>query len=217
VQRADSIQSIANATSSTPEAIILINGMKFPYLSEAGGPGIAKPGDKILVPQPQNGVAEDGAVTGPGQDGYFTSEDALYGVDAAIDQDLLKEEGVLDLLVNETAGSDDVELVRGVRNVVQGLTVTLNSDLTATSHVPYVGLRPSIGTKGTMQGLLLASINLRNAILDDDRIETIEEISVLLDGDVLSQNIRPKLIDGRNITLSVPFGRASGAGSTTAR
>lgn len=217
IGRADSVQSIANATSSTPEAIVLINNMKYPYISEAGGPGIYKPGDKILVPGPQSGAAEDGVLAAPGQDGYFTAEDALYGIDGAIDQDLLNEQDVLELLVDTVHGAEDMLLVRGVRNVIQGLTIALNTELTATAHVPDVGMRPAIGTKGTIQHLLLASINLRDVILDDDRIESIDELSVVLDKDVLSQDLRPRLIDGRNITVSVPFGRASGAGSTVVR
>lgn len=217
VKRTDSMQSIANETGAQQEAIIILNDLRYPYLSEGGGPGIAKPGDKILIPTSE-GRAEEGAPSAPSPSAsYYTAEDVIYGADLAIDQERLDRDDVMEILVDRAHGYEDAQLVRGVPNAVQGITIIINTELGATSIVPDVGVRRPIGSKGTMEHTLMSAIRLREGILSDDRIEGIESISTVLDGDTLTQEIVPILITGRPVTLAVPFGRASGTGSTRVR
>lgn len=218
VSRTDSIQSIANETNTAPEAIIILNDLRFPYLSEGGGPGIARPGDKILVPTIE--ATTDASLAGaasPSTDHYLTTEDVLYGSDLALDMDLLDRDGVMEILVDHTHGAEDAEIVRGVPNVIQGVTIILNSEVNTTTSLPDVGISRPLGLRGTLEHTLMAAVRLREGILADDRVESIESVSTVLDKDVLSQEITVRLIDGRPTPLSVPFGRASGAGSTSPR
>jgi hypothetical protein len=217
VKRTDSLQSISNETQAQQEAIIILNDLRYPYISEGGGPGIAKPGDKLLIPT-SDGRGEEGGATSPSPGAsYSTAEDVIYGSDLAIDQDRLDRDDVIEVLVDKAHGSDDAQLVRGVPNAVQGITIIINTELGATSIVPDVGVRRPLGTKGTMEHTLMSAIRLREGILSDDRIEGIDSISTVLDGDTLTQEVVPILVTGRPVILSVPFGRASGTGSTRVR
>lgn len=217
VKRTDSIQSISNETGAPQEAIIILNDLRYPYISEGGGPGIAKPGSKLLIPTSE-ARGEDGAPTTPSPSAsYFTAEDVFYGADLAIDQERLDRDDVIEILVDKTHGAEDAQLVRGVPNAVQGISIIINTELGATSVVPDVGVRRPLGAKGTMEHTLMSAIRLREGILADDRIEGIESISTVLDGDTLTQEVVPILVTGRPVTVAIPFGRASGTGSTRTR
>jgi hypothetical protein len=215
IVRGDSILSLAHKYSVVPEMIVLLNDLRFPYISEAGGPGILKPGDKILIPLSTAPPA--GEVSGPSLDQYVSAEDALYGVDLALDKDALNNEDRMELKVDKAHGSVDAEKVRGIANVVQGVEIIINTELTASQHVPDVGRRRSIGGKGTLRHALMTAQNLRDGVLDDPRIEEIEQITTILDGDELRQQMRARLVTGRTLPLGLPFGRTSGAGSTANR
>lgn len=208
VSATDSLESIAFAARTTTEAIIVINELRAPYITDSGGPGLLKPGDTVLVP-----VAAGGdPTTGRGVADFLTAEEALYGIDIALDPALLKER-LFDIRVNEAQESDDFEVVGGVRNVVQGTQITINTEAGSTVFLPDIGIRRNVGTPGTIQHVLLASITLREAILSDPRISGIQSARVALDKDVLTQEITPVLVGSRkSATFALPFGRASGGG-----
>lgn len=201
VRRTDSIESIAAAAGTTPEAIIVINDLAPPYIVPGGGPGFVQPGDTVLVPASQG----TGRATGHGAVDYLTPEEALYGVDIA-----LAPGAKFDIAVETMRGGFDFEVVTGVANIVQGTEITVNTDRGTTQFIPDLGLRRNVGTKGTMQHVLLASIALREALLSDSRISGIESARVVLEGDVLTQEITPVVSGARpGATLVLPFGRAS--------
>jgi hypothetical protein len=206
VQRTDTIESIAADADTAPEVVIIMNDLRPPYITEFGGPGIAKPGDKILVPsthtEPEEGGRESLDYLGP--------DEALYGVDIAIDDRLLSDEGKLDIAIDEAHGSMDAALRKGVHNVVQGTEITLHTERGATVFLPNIGIRRNAGTKGTIQHVLLSSIILREALLSDRRVVGIESSSVVLDKDELRQEITPILTNQRpSAPLVLPFGRPS--------
>lgn len=208
VSRTDSIEGLATRSGTTPEAIVLLNELKPPYITSAGGPGIAKPGDVLLVP------ADTGGPSGEprGANDYLSSEEALYGVDLALDPVELAN-GRFELLVNETSDPEDADHSRGVGNVAQGTEITIGTEIGTTAFLPEVGIRRNVGSKGTTQHVLLASITLREALLQDDRISGIDSSRVVFDGRTgeLTQEITPVVSGTRpGATLVLPFGRASG-------
>jgi hypothetical protein len=206
VDRTDTIDSIAAAAGTGPETIIVINDLRPPYISSGGGPGVVVPGDTILVPV----RAGAGSSTQTG-DEYLSPEDALYGVDLKLDDEVLAKEGKFDIKVANNLF--DAELSRGINNVVQGTQITILTEQGTTVFLTDVGIRRNVGTKGTIQHVLLASIILREAILVDPRISGIQSSRVVLDGDVLTQEITPIIgTSRRGARLVLPFGRASGEG-----
>ncbi len=164
---------------------------------------------------PSSAGSSDAVV--PATDDYFSTEDMLYGVDLALDMDRLTQDGVMEIKVDETHGAADAELVTGIPNAVQGITIILNSEFGSTTFAQEVGVRRVVGEKGTIQHTLLSAVRLRDGVLADDRVEDIESMSVVLDADVLSQEMVLKLIDGRTVPLAIPFGKASGQGAVTVK
>ena len=172
-----------------------------------GGPGTRRPGDTILIPQRQ-AKQPTGLVP---NDAYLSPADILYGVDLALDKKLA-EEGIFEILVDDLHGSLDAALVRGLDNVVQGVQIILGTEKNTTTFADDIGIRRASGKKGTLDVLLTSSINLREAILSDPRVRGIESMATVLEGDVLSQEITPVLLNERDgVTIVTPFGSASGA------
>lgn len=205
VDRTDTVTSLAAQYRSSEELIILINNLRFPYITDAGGPGILKPGDIILIPV-KDEVSGDQMT--PGNE-YLTADEALYGIDLALDQKQLQQNR-LDISVNTTTTGLDAELARGLNNVIQGTEITVRTERGSTVFVPTVGVKRSVGVKGTIQHVIMAALNLREGILTDPRIEGILDTTVVLEDDVLTQEISPKLKGQGSVKLILPFGKASG-------
>jgi hypothetical protein len=209
VLRTSTIDGFAARFGVSRELIILINDLRFPYIARGGGPGILAPGDYILIPVR---TGAEGVGGGPGPDAeYLSPEEVLYGVDLALDPDVLDEEGRFELLEDDTRYLLDAQLSHGLENVVQGVTILIRTELGTTTYLPDVGIRRGVGKKGTIQHVLLSALALREAVLSDPRIEGIQDSRVVLDGDVLTQEVSPILASRRrDVSLILPFGRASG-------
>jgi hypothetical protein len=202
----DTIESLANANGVSRESIILLNRLRAPYISVAGGPGVKRPGEKILIPV-RAATATPGLVPAAP---YLTAEEALYGIDMALDP-VLAAQGIFELLVDDQHGSLDVDKVRGIQNVVQGIRIILGTELGTTNFVPDLGIRRLPGIRGTLSRLVFASTAVRDAILSDARVDHIDSVRLVINGDVLSQEITPVLRGDRpGVTLAVPFGSVSG-------
>jgi hypothetical protein len=208
VTRVDTITSLAARFGSSAELIILINNLRFPYIAEGGGPGILKPGDVILIPvgeaQGDRGLQPEGE--------HLTADEAMYGVDMALDPVLLQDNR---LEIRPHGNGLDADLSRGLNNVIQGTEITLRTERGSTVFVPEVGIRRSVGVKGTIQHLIMTALHLREGILADPRIEGIQDSTVVLEGDVLTQEISPRLIGQSDVKIVLPLGRASGASGTS--
>jgi hypothetical protein len=205
VEAGDTVDSIAARANVPRDAIVTLNNLKYPYITAGGGPGTLKPGDTILVPVRSSGTRIGAQPT----DLYLTPDDILYGTDMALDE-LLAQEGVFDIAVDELHGGQDTQIVRGKNNVVQGVQITIGTEKGTTTFLSDLGMRPLVGTKGTVANMLLASLYLREAILSDSRIRGIDSTRIVLEGDVLTQEITPQLIGSRDgVTVTVPFGKAS--------
>lgn len=206
VRITDTIESIATEVGTTPEALILLNDLLPPYLAESRGPGVLAPGDVIVVPV----LSADESIPVRTSSEYLTADELLYGTDIAIDMALLERDGVLDLKVNSTT-KEDADVVSGLQNVVQGLTIVVHTEIGQTVFLPDIGIRRNVGIKGTLAHVLLASIVLREAILSDPRIEGIRAFRVELIDDMLVQEVTANVTGfKRGVTFVLPFGSAAG-------
>lgn len=208
VTRTDSLRGLAERYGVPPELIIVINDLAAPYFTEAGGAGTLGPGDEVLIPVADAGDRDTGTTVGSG---YLPADVLLYGRDFAIDRDLYDREGIFDLKVDTVHGALDAEFVEGVPSVVQGTLITVETERGSTVYLPDIGIRRSVGVKGTLNHVILAALNFREAILSDPRIEAIEASEVVLNGDVLSQDMTARLVARRSsVSLVRPIGRVSG-------
>ena len=158
-----------------------------------------------MIPLRSSGTAQGSTPS----DRYLTPDDITYGVDIALDP-RLAELGIFDILVDDVHGSEDVQLVRGQPNAVQGVQILIGTERGSTDFIPDLGIQRIPGIKGTVRNMLLASMYLREAILSDPRIVGIDSYRIVLEGDVLTQEITTQLIDSRDgVTIVVPFGKAA--------
>ena len=204
VQATDTIDSIASRNRVPREAIIDLNNLIFPFIMRGGPPGTLSPGDAILIPVRSAGGDNAGQPLAT----YLTPEEILYGVDLKLDVELA-EQGIFDIAVDVAHGSLDAELVGGVPNVSQGIRIIISTERDTTDFLPGFGILRAVGLKSVAESLMIASLNLREAILTDPRIAGIESTRIVLEGDVLSEEITPILANARDgVTLSIPFGSA---------
>lgn len=209
VAATDSVESLAAEEGVPAEAIVVVNDLRFPYITEGGGPGLLGYGEKILIPLTRRAGGDDDNTTGAG--GYLSADEVLYGRDIALDAKVLADERKFEWAVDIAHGAEREATIAGIPNLVQGITLIIGQERSSNAYVPNVGIRRTAGLKGTIQGVLLASINLREAILADPRIEDIAETQVVLEGDVLQQEITP-IVRGRKdgATFVLPVGQVSG-------
>lgn len=208
------LESLSAQHAVAPEFIVLVNDLKAPYFSTGGFEGTRKPGDFILVPRA--GVSKDATSNAStvAVNGAPSSSDpaaALYGSDLALDPDALAA-GFLDCKEDLSHDADDGELVSGIANVKQALEIVVHTEKGETQFLPDIGLLDLTGEKGLLSNVVLSAITLQNTILEDDRIEAINEAQVTLEGDVLSHTVSPRLRGSQDgIEVVLPFGRATGA------
>lgn len=201
------LEQLALEYGSSFEAIVLANDLRPPYLSRSGGPGVAKPGDTLLVPTTRVGA---GQTTGVASPEYDDPDAALFGVGFALDPVELSL-GHLDIAVDEAHGAMDAAYATGVSNLINDITITFHTERGETAFLPEIGVTRDVGRKGTVESVILASTRLREGLLTDPRITGIQSSRVVLRGDQLIQEITPTA-RGRTagVPLSLPFGTASG-------
>jgi len=206
IYRGDSVASIAARFGVPAEVIVVLNDLCFPYIAPGGGPCMLKPGDTILIPL--FGTSTDDSGLAPSAE-YLTADEALYGRDIALDPRVLAREQRLEIKPDLAHGGYDAETVTGIANVVQGVRILIETERGETVYIPDLGIRRTAGIKGTLRHLVLTALNLRTAILQDPRIDDIQESSVVLDGDVVQQEITPTLKGQRDrVTFVLPIGIA---------
>jgi len=202
----DSIDKIALDNRVPRDAIIDLNSLRYPYIAESGGPGVLRPGDTLLVPTRAPTTQRLPAPAG----GFLTPDEIVYGSDIALDP-VLASQGIFDILIDDVHGADDVQIVSGVPNVIQGVKIILGTERGTTDFILDLGIRRLIGGKGTLDRLLDASLVLREAVLSDDRVAAIDSINLVLEGDVLSQEMTLLLTDRRDdVLVQVPVGNVQG-------
>ena len=209
VERTTTLAGLAARYAVPPELIVILNDLRPPYFAEGGGPGVLGPGDSVLIPSFATTSASPALA--PVNTGYLTPEEVLYGRDLALDEKVFKDEGLFEIKVATTHGSFDAEIVGGVRNVVQGTRITVETERGTTIFIPDLGISRSVGKKGTINAVVIANLRLREAMLFDPRIDRILQQIVRLDADVLLQDVTVQLVGARSgVTFVRPFGRASG-------
>lgn len=173
--------------------IIILNNLKPPYISQTGGVGVLKYGDKILIPKPNASGASSVVKNVP----YNITKNMLQAeIDLGVDI-RLTEDGDLALASNK-----DLDLVAGVDNFVQAIALKLYLEKKSLKRHPFIGTNLNLGSKLRSKGLS----NLRKEILDslgsDSRVESIPYIELRQEGGTIYANI---LIKMKEIEQPIPL------------
>jgi len=168
--------------------IVLLNNLRPPYISAQGdGISVLRPGDKInipMLPLDDNDQAQVFTTLTMDQEG---SDARKYGRDLWADPD------TLDILVNEYG---DLGVIEGLDNLRQAMTIKVKTRPGDLKMHPWFGFSGEVGTGIEIDKLARQQLQVRDTLLSDSRIDTIESLSVRASGDLVL--IRASLVPKDN-------------------
>lgn len=183
----DDLQTIALRELGDPDRfrdIAILNNLKPPYIDAAGGPGVLKPGDQILIPQSNQSV--DGSVKNKEYNitkGMSEAEKSL-GVDIR-----LNEDG--DFVISNIK---DLDLVAGVENMVQACAMKLALEKGSLKRHRGLGVGLLIGRKSS-NSIKEIRDDVIATFSADSRVDQIPYVDVRQEGGTLFLNMLVKLKD----------------------
>lgn len=161
--------------------LAIINGLKPPYVSWAGGPNVARPGDTILIPRLGSDNRTNSASRSSG-----ATEEALFGRDCRLVETRNSRPGrpAVDIIVDGRTRTD-FATIGGVDNLVQAVQLRIWTMRGSMPHYPGYGLPPIVGFGNTAANVTALKIGLRSTIAQDSRIESVLAIRAVAAGDSL--------------------------------
>lgn len=206
VREGEDIRDIAQRVlgdRSRWRVLVVLNKLRAPFVSVAGGPGILAPGDSILFPVD----SAQSAVIGTQNPSNSETTDSnspvyqSYGRDLRLKSELLGGVEVTDLVVNQRG---DLGTIQGVPNVEQAVRLKFMTSRGELPAHPKYGAKFAIGSKATPSSFNELRINVMNTLSMDTRIESIESLQFVALGDTLAVIPKIKLINSRDV-LDVSF------------
>lgn len=169
--------------------IVIVNGLKPPYISWAGGPSVARPGDTLLIPRLGGDNRTNSAARSAG-----ATEEQLFGRDIRLVETANSRPGRPEIdIVVDTRTSKDVATIGGIDNLVQAIQARIWTTRGTMPHYPGYGLPPVVGFGNTAANLTVLKIGLKATISQDSRIDSVLAIRTAASGDTLEvdADVRP--------------------------
>ena len=154
--------------------LVLVNALKPPYISWAGGPNVARPGDTILIPSLGGDARTNSAARSAG-----ATEEALFGRDLRLVETSNSRPGRpgVDLMVDERTNRD-LATIAGLDNLVQAVQLRVWTTRGTMPHYPGYGVPTIVGFGNTAANVTAMKIGLRATLAQDSRIDSILAIRV---------------------------------------
>lgn len=161
--------------------IVLVNGLKPPYISWAGGPNVARPGDTLLMPRLGGGSPTNSAARKTG-----AAAEQLFGRDCRLVETPTSRPGrpEVDLAIDART-STDLATIGGTANLVQAVQLRVWTTRGTMVHYPGYGLPPTVGFGNTAANLTALKVGLRSTLAQDSRIAAVLAIRTSASGDTL--------------------------------
>ena len=211
VNLGDNIKSLAQRLLGDPgrwKTLVLLNNLRAPFVADAGGEDVLRPGDDILYP--------DAGATGPGpevvnistvkEDQTQSIAEQAFGRDARLKSTRDGNVQFSDVVVSQAG---DWDTISGIPNVEQALKLKFSTEKGELTVHPSFGAKFPIGRKITARSFTTFSIQTRSTILSDPRVEDIELLSFNSSGDVMV--VSAKLLLKNSNTLLTRFVLERGA------
>jgi phage baseplate assembly protein W len=184
VQFGDDIRRIAlreMGDASVWVDLVILNGLRPPYIAEEADAGVLAFGDQIMVPAPGSVAPVD------------VDADALFGSDLKVGAKRLEVE------------NGDFVLVSGIANLNQALRHHVIVDKGELAFHPEFGslVRSLIGTGNGPTSGQLAALYVKSALLEDPRVDTIESCIAQVAGDQISVSAVAVPVTGPVVELQV--------------
>lgn len=169
--------------------LVIMNDLRFPYISIEGGDRVLQPGDPILVPAPLSvGVGESNVprtINSDENSESLSPSERRFGRDLVL-QDSAVGAGLADLVVNSRG---DLDVVEGPPNVEQAIKIKFNTEQGELATHPTFGAKYPLGEKFPgLQKFQEFSLNTRRTIRQDPRVKNIEKFAILIDGTAIRIN-----------------------------
>jgi hypothetical protein len=190
----DSLESIALREfndSAKWKILADLNGLRYPYISRAGGEGIMRPGEELILP------ATTAGSTGTFADPSVEMDERLFGRGIALTADG-------DWKV--AADQQGVDTVVGTNCVTQGLRVRFGTEQGKNPCAPTMGLPQVIGeesNEATTRAYSVAALWQANR---DDRVRSIREFELTKNGNVLGFDAVAELVTSQDLTTGTGTG-----------
>jgi len=183
----DNVQTIAARELGDPDRfkdIVILNNLKPPYISLLGGPGVLKPGQKILIPQTNSATPGGVARNKEWAINQFLSEaERNLGVDIRLTPNA-------DLAISNTG---DLSLIAGVDNMAQAIATKIYLEPGSLKRHQSIGAGAGIGTKTTQKFLQLSRTRILTSLGADPRIDSIPFATILQEGNTTNIKLVVKL------------------------
>jgi hypothetical protein len=196
IEGGDNIQTLALRELGDVDKfkdIIILNNLKPPYISEEGGPGVLKPGQKVLIPR--NNPAGASSVV---KNVQYNITSSMQQAERDLGVDIrLTEEGDLAIASNR-----DLDLVAGVDNLVQAILIKILIERGSLKRHPQIGTNLQLGTKLRSKGLQALRREISDSLNSDNRVESVPFIRLNQEGGTISAEIFVKV---KEIDQPVPL------------
>ena len=184
----ESIKGAARRLLGDPgryKTLILLNNLKAPFISIAGGADVLRPGDDILYPiegssGPGPEIVNINAVR---EDAAISVAEQVFGKDIRLKSTKVGEAQLTDFVVNQ---SGDLDGIIGIPNVEQALKLKFSTERGQLTTHPKFGAAFPIGRKISTTSFNTFRIQVQSTLFSDPRVENIEFIDFVTQGDVLT-------------------------------
>ena len=194
----DDLQSIAARELGEVDKfrdIILLNNLKPPYIDPAGGPGVLKPGDKILLPS-----------FNPS-----TTTDVIKSKEFQITKNMREAEKNLGVDIRLTKDGDlaqsntgDFDLLGGMDNMSQAVSLRLAYEKGSLKRHLTIGTNLQTGRKVRSNSLNEMRDDVIASFLQDTRVESVPFVEIIQEGNTTFMNILLKLKES-NQPIPIPI------------
>lgn len=166
--------------------IAILNNLKPPYIDVAGGSGILKPGQKILLPQNAQNVGS-GAV----KNKIYPITSAMREAERSLGVDLkLTADG--DIAISPTK---DFDLVAGIENLSQALGVRIFLEKGSLKRHTHIGTNLQVGKKVRTSLLNELKSDIVSSLTSDSRVASLPFVQTIQEGGTTTINlvVQPKI------------------------
>ena len=182
----EEISIAATGDAGAAEAIGVINGLDYPYVSatpgyQTGNNSFISAGDVVYVPYPQEILSGD-----------INTKINISKVTGNLNEQVLGRDILLSKQTHGTTGvsefnlginpNGDLAMVTGRDNMMQAIDIKLNTERGELTAHPEFGIVPVVGHKGTNNLTFNLYLSLNDTMLSDGRIKELTDTSVSVSG-----------------------------------
>ena len=191
---------------SAKDLFIKINKLAFPYFSDVPGPGVAAPGDTVLIPIPKKALP-------------LTVETILtpFNISLPLWEEVLGRDievsatqyttGHVEFNLN-LSDTGDLSTIEGRENMKQAIVIKLNVLRGNLPMHPSFGVIDVVGMKSTTNLSFATYLAFNDTLLSDGRIEAVSDLSIKTTGDVMNVFLKAHILGS---LPAVPVGFSLGA------